>query len=89
MKFLKHFAYLLLQDLKLFKESFDNEELVKMSLFNSINFIEQYIPNLDELIDLKRKSEFSNIQTVLYAASLEILKRERNLNRLSKNVVVN
>lgn len=87
LKFLKHFAYLLLQDLKLFKESFDNEELVKMSLFNSINFIEQYIPNLDELIDLKRKSEFSNIQTVLYAASLEILKRERNLNRLSKKAL--
>ena len=87
LKFLKHFAYLLLQDLKIFKESFDNEELVKMSLFNSINFIEQYIPNLDELIDLKRKSEFSNIQTVLYAASLEILKRERNLNRLSKKAL--
>lgn len=86
--FLELFADLVLHDSKLLEEHFDDEKLCRTSLFNCIDFIEPHIPALAELVQLKRESEYSINQKILYAASLEILKREQSLNRLSMNALM-
>ena len=85
--FLEFFADLVLHDSKLLEERFDDEELGRTSLFNCIDFIEPHIPDLAELAQLKRESKYSISQKILYASSLEILKREQNLNRLSQKAL--
>lgn len=65
-----------------------DDELVSTALYNCIDFIEPHIPDLAELAQLKRELKYSINQKILYAASLEILKREQNLNRLSPKALI-
>lgn len=87
-RFLAFFAGLILEDAERFAEKFDDEALARTSLFNCLDFIEPHIPDLAKLVQLERESQSWGGIHILYAASLEILKREQNLNRLSKKALL-
>ena len=58
---------------------FGDEKLVRAALRNCLDFITPEVPTLPELAALQCESKYRHSETVLYAACLEILRAEGNL----------
>ncbi len=80
---LQRFSSLTLMNPQKIIEEFGDENLVRNALCNCLEFIAPHVPDLAELAQLQCKSEFLNVVQVLYAACLEIFRRDKNLNRVS------
>lgn len=74
------FADTVLQEPERIVEKFGDEQLVRNALYHCLEFITPKIPALTEPVN-------RNIESVLYACSLEIMKREGNLERLSTEIL--
>lgn len=85
--YLKYFTDLVLRDSDETVQAFDDEDLVKSALRNSINFITQYIPSLLELAQMKCASRGARSVDILYAACLEILREQGNLEGIKPELL--
>ncbi|WP_272530723.1 MULTISPECIES: NACHT domain-containing protein [unclassified Providencia] len=82
--YLDHFANLLLFRPDTIKAKFEDEKLVKNALKNCLDFIAPNVPNLSELANLRCESKHKQSERILYAACLEILRNNGNLEGVSK-----
>ncbi|HEN4891974.1 TPA: hypothetical protein U6I30_003952, partial [Klebsiella pneumoniae] len=76
---LVRFAELVLMDPAKIELEFGDEKLVRAALRNCLDFITPEVPTLPELAALQCESKYRHSETVLYAACLEILRAEGNL----------
>ncbi|HCD4851970.1 TPA: hypothetical protein NBR86_005052, partial [Klebsiella pneumoniae] len=72
-------AELVLMDPAKIELEFGDEKLVRAALRNCLDFITPEVPTLPELAALQCESKYRHSETVLYAACLEILRAEGNL----------
>ncbi len=76
---LVRFADLVLMHPERIELEFGDEKLVRTALRNCLDFITPVVPTLPELATLQCESKYRYSETVLYAACLEILRAEGNL----------
>lgn len=76
---LVRFADLVLMHPERIELEFGDEKLVRTALRNCLDFITPVVPTLPELAALQCESKYRHSETVLYAACLEILRAEGNL----------
>ncbi|WP_436892950.1 hypothetical protein [Siccibacter turicensis] len=76
---LVRFAELVLMHPERIELEFGDEKLVRTALRNCLDFITPVVPTLPELAALQCESKHRYSETVLYAACLEILRAEGNL----------
>lgn len=76
---LVRFAELVLMHPERIELEFGDEKLVRTALRNCLDFITPEVPTLPELAALQCESKYRHSQTILYAACLEILRAEGNL----------
>lgn len=76
---LVRFAELVLMHPERIELEFGDEKLVRTALRNCLDFITPVVPALPELAALQCESKHRYSETVLYAACLEILRAEGNL----------
>lgn len=76
---LLRFAELVLMHPERIELEFGDEKLVRIALRNCLDFIAPVVPTLPELAALQCESKHRYSETVLYAACLEILRAEGNL----------
>ncbi|WP_338326710.1 hypothetical protein [Pectobacterium brasiliense] len=76
---LVRFAELVLMHPERIELEFGDEKLVRTALRNCLDFITSVVPTLPELAALQCESKHRYSETVLYAACLEILRAEGNL----------
>lgn len=69
-------------------ENFGDEKLVRNALYNCLDYIQPNIPSLSKLAELQCQSKSLNLEFILYAACLEILKRDGTLNAVSVEVLI-
>lgn len=85
---LLHFSHAVLFEPNKIIENFGDEELIRNSLYNCLDYIKPDIPSLLKLAELHSQSQHLNIELVLYAACLEILKRDGSLNSVSVDALI-
>jgi hypothetical protein len=78
--FLQVFAEVALNKPESIKLRFGDEPLVRKSLRNCLGFIEPQIPDLQKLAELQCDSRFQHIETILYAACIELMRVDENLS---------
>lgn len=76
---LVRFAELVLMNPEKIESEFGDEKLVRTALRNCLDFITSEVPTLHELAALQCKSKCRHSVMILYAACLEILRAEGNL----------
>ncbi|MEG6215376.1 hypothetical protein UXO42_09495 [Enterobacter quasihormaechei] len=76
---LVRFAELVLMHPERIELEFGDEKLVRTALRNCLDFITPEVPTLTELAALQCESKHRHSETILYAAFLEILRAEGNL----------
>lgn len=76
---LVRFAELVLMFPERIELEFGDEKLVRTALRNCLDFITPEVPTLPELAALQCESKYRHSETILYAACLEILRAEGNL----------
>ncbi|EGS9063404.1 hypothetical protein I4K00_001802 [Salmonella enterica] len=76
---LVRFAELVLMHPERIELEFGDEKLVRTALRNCLDFITPVVPTLPELAALQCESKHRHSETILYAACLEILRAEGNL----------
>jgi hypothetical protein len=76
---LVRFAELVLMNPEKIESDFGDEKLVRTALRNCLDFITPEIPSLHELAALQCESKCRHSEMILYAACLEILRAEGNL----------
>ena len=86
--YLLDFSQILLQEPNKIVEKFGDEQLVRDALYNCLDYIQPYVPSLSKLAELQCQSKSLNLELVLYAACLEILKRDGALNVVSVEVLI-
>lgn len=79
---LVRFAELMLMHPERIELEFGDEKLVRTALRNCLDFIAPVVPTLPELAALQCESKHRYSETVLYAACLEILRAEGNLEHV-------
>lgn len=79
---LVRFAELVLMEPERIELDFGDESLVRNALRNCLDFIASEVPDLPKLAALQCKSSHMHSETILYAACLEILRVEGNLERV-------
>lgn len=80
---LVHFASLALTSPEKIEQEFGDETIVRNALRNCIDFIEPIVPDLRECAELQCASQYKHSEIVLYAACLEIMQVEGNLEGVS------
>lgn len=80
---LVHFAELVLMGPAKIELEFGDDKLVRTALRNCLDFITPEVPTLPELAALQCESKYRHSETILYAACLEILRTEGNLERVN------
>jgi hypothetical protein len=78
-KCLTQFAYQVLEKPEGIIIKFGDEKLVRDALRNCHEFIEPHIPNLQKLAELQCTSQGLDVETILFASCLEILRKFGNL----------
>ena len=86
-KSLLHFSQTLLFEPNKIVEKFGDEQLVRNALYNCLDYIQPNIPSLSKLAELQCQSKSLNLEFILYAACLEILKRDGALNSVSAEIL--
>lgn len=79
---LVQFAELVLMKPDKIEEEFGDEKIVRNGLRNCLDFISHHVPNLAKLAELQCASQYQHSETILYAACLELLRRDGNLNNV-------
>ena len=82
-RLLVRFAQLVLKQPDKIEKEFGSEVIVRNGLRNCLDFIAPHVPTLAELAKLQCASKYKQSQTILYAACLELLRRDCNLNGVS------
>lgn len=85
---LLHFSHAVLFEPNKIIEKFGDEKLIRNSLYNCLDYIKPDIPSLLKLAELHCQSQRLDIELVLYAACLEILKRDNSLNSVSSDALI-
>lgn len=78
-KCLVDFAELVLMAPDKIEHEFGDEALVRNALRNCLDFIEPHVPDLLRLAELQCASQGLQVETILYAACLEIMRVKGNL----------
>lgn len=76
---LVRFADLVLMEPEKIEEEFGSEDIVRNGLRNCLDFIAPNVPTLLKLAELQCASQYHQSETILYAACLEILRRDGGL----------
>lgn len=76
---LVRFAELVLEDPNKIEYEFGDETLVRKALRNCLEFIAPHVPDLPKLSELQCASQGLHSETILYAACLEIMRVNGNL----------
>lgn len=84
---LVRFAELVLMHPERIELEFGDEKLVRTALRNCLDFITPLVPTLPELASLQCESKSMYSETVLYAACLEILRAEGNLESVNTELL--
>lgn len=84
---LNRFATLVLMDPGKIEEEFGDENIVRNGLRNCLTFIAPHVPNLDKLAELRCASKYQKSETILYAACLELIRSDGNLNGVPINLL--
>ena len=79
---LVRFAELALNSPDKIEQEFGDERLVRNALRNCLDFIDEYVPDLQRLAELQCASQGLYSVTILFAACLEILKAEGDLEEV-------
>lgn len=77
---LVRFAELVLMKPDKIVEEFGDEEIVRNGLRNCLDFISPKVPDLAKLAELQCASKCQHSEIILYAACLELLRRDGHLN---------
>lgn len=85
---LVRFATLVLEKPENIEEEFGDEDIVRNGLRNCLSFIEPQVPNLSKLAELQCASQYLQSETILYAACLELIKRDGNLSEVPINLLM-
>lgn len=80
---LVRFAELVLMNPEKIESDFGDEKLVRTALRNCLDFITSEVPTLHELVALKCESKCRHSVMILYAACMEILRVEGNLEHVN------
>ena len=80
--FLVQFSEYILNHPEDIKLAFGDENIVRNSLRNCFDFIEPEVPNIQELAVRKCSSYFYNIEIIVVAACIEIMRLNGNLNSI-------
>lgn len=73
------FAELVLMSPDKIEDEFGDETLVRNALKNCLDFIAPHVPDLLKLAELQCASQYQYSETILYAACMEILRAQGNL----------
>jgi cytidylate kinase len=84
---LVRFAELVLMQPDKIEEEFGDEVIVRNGLRNCLDFISPHVPDLAKLAELQCASQYQHSETILYAACLELLRRDGNLNSVPINLL--
>ena len=85
--YLERFAYLVLDNPEKIEADFGDEVLVRTSLKNCLEFIEPSIPDLQKLANLQCESKGLIVETILYAACLEIMRDKGSLEEIKPSLL--
>lgn len=85
---LVRFAELVLENRENIEQEFGDEKVVRNALKNCINFIEPQVPNLKKLAELQCASKGLLVETILFAACLEIMRFNGNLVGIKHSLLV-
>lgn len=80
---LVRFANLVLNNPEDIRQEFGDEKLVRNALRNCLDFIDEHVPDLQKLAELQCDSQGLHVETILYAACLEIMRAEGHLEDVS------
>ena len=81
------FAELFLGSPNRIEVEFGDESIVRNALRNCINFIEPFVPSLSKQAELQCSSRGDSSEGILYAACLEILRSDGDLNKVPVELV--
>lgn len=84
---LVHFSYLVLNEPNNIKQKCGDEALVRSALRNCLDFMATKTPDLLELAELRCASKYHHSQMILYAACLEILRAQGNLEEVDSSLL--
>ena len=84
---LVRFANLVLEHPDKIEREFGDEKLVRNALKNCLDFIDEHVPDLQRLAELKCASQGLCVETILYAACLEILRERGNLEYVDRRLL--
>ena len=82
-----HFAELVLTDPSKIEREVGDEKLVRNALKNCLNFIAPHVSDLNELAELRCKSQCQHSEIILYAACLEIMRDKGNLEEVDPRLL--
>lgn len=85
---LVRFAELVLNHPEDIEQEFGDEKLVRNALTNCLDFIESDIPDLQKLAELQCASERLYVETILFAACIEIMRAKRNLDNIESKFLI-
>jgi hypothetical protein len=85
--FLYRFSEIALKTPSSIEKEFGDELLVRNALRNCLDFLAPYVPDLPGLAELRCTSQFLQAETVLYAACLEILRAQGDLEGLDTRLL--
>lgn len=77
------FSLIILQEPNKVIDKFRNDLLSRNALYRCLDYIQPHIPSLSKLAELHCKSKILGVELILYAACLEVLKRDGSLNSVS------
>jgi hypothetical protein len=81
------FAWVVLMKPDKIEEKFGDENIVRNALRNCLSFIELHIPALTKLAELQCASQNEQSEMILYAACLELIRRDGDLNEVPINLL--
>ncbi|KII18261.1 hypothetical protein [Phaeobacter sp. S60] len=84
---LKRFARLVLEKPEEIENEFGDEKLVRTALSNCLDFIDEFVPELQKLAELRCASRGLHSLTILYAACLELMRIKGNLEGIEPRLL--
>jgi len=86
--FLVRFSELLLMEPDRIELEFGDKAIVHNALLNCLDFISPHIPGLDKFAELQCTSQSLYVEIILYAACIEIIRVEGNLDAVDGRLLI-
>lgn len=67
---------------------FGDEQIVQNALINCLSFIEPHVPDLQKLAELQCVSKYLQVEMILFAACLTIMRVQGNLNNVKSSLLI-